>query len=85
MAVTGGSVPHARARADQAASKTQNGRTIFTESVQALGASIPKWLLALNEGGLGLCLFAWQGRSREESTVQRVCAVWCQYDRPDLV
>jgi hypothetical protein len=55
-------VPLAPARDDRAASKTQNGLTIFTESVQALAASYQKWSLVLTEGGLGLCLFARQGR-----------------------
>ena len=41
--------------ADRAAS--QNGRTIFTESAQAVAASHPKRLLALTEGKLGLYLF----------------------------
>ena len=57
----GGLVPLAPARDDRAASKTQNGLTIFTESVQALAALYQKWSLVLTDGGLGLCLFARQG------------------------
>jgi hypothetical protein len=53
----GGLVPLAPARDDRAASKTQNGLTIFTESVQALAASYQKWSLVLTEGGLGLLSF----------------------------